>query len=54
VSTASTSSNEQRQITTDAHTAAHPPTVDIALPNSAGISYNSYQEFDVTSSGTVI
>ncbi len=54
VPTTSASSNEQRQITTDAHTAAHPPTVDIAPPNSAGISYNSYQEFEVTSSGTVI
>ncbi len=54
VPTTSTSSNEQRQITTDAHTAAHPPTVDIAPLNSAGLSCNSYQEFEVTSSGTVI
>lgn len=54
IPTASTSSDERRQTTTDAHTAAHPPTVDIAPPNSAGISYNSYQEFDVTSSGIVL
>ncbi|UUM22052.1 hemagglutinin repeat-containing protein [Mycoavidus sp. SF9855] len=54
IPTASTSSDEQRQTTTDAHTAAHPPTVDIAPPNSAGISYNSYQELDVTSSGIVL
>ncbi len=55
VPTASTSSsNEQRQTTTDAHTAAHPPTVDIAPLNSAGISCNAYQEFEVTSAGIVI
>ncbi|UAW63749.1 hemagglutinin repeat-containing protein [Mycoavidus sp. HKI] len=54
VPTASTSSNEQRHTTTDAHTATHPPTLDIAPPNSAGISYNSYQEFDVTSSSIVL
>ncbi len=54
IPTASTSSNEQRHTTTDAHTATHPLTVDIAQPNSAGISYNSYQEFQVTSSGIVL
>ncbi|KAG0285911.1 hypothetical protein BGZ97_007635, partial [Linnemannia gamsii] len=55
VSTAPTSSNEQRHVTTDeAHTATPPLTVDLAPPNSAGISYNSYQEFDVTSSGTIL
>ncbi|BBO59594.1 filamentous hemagglutinin N-terminal domain-containing protein [Mycoavidus sp. B2-EB] len=49
-----TSSSEARQTADDANTATHSSTVDLTPPNSAGISCNSYQEFDVPSSGVVL